>query len=236
VLKGKEKATDGTEFGDFHLLRPDASQDSLDGLRRNFAGGFGSCVLIRNAGLPTPTIRIKPGSNTGPVAQGLNTRFNVYVPSGALDPSKFPPDVLIGEPAPVLTVSSNGTVIQDKNVISFGTEVTGRNRTDYISRLAQGISSYDIPPLPVAGGGALLRREVAVPIANCTPPINENALPIIGAGCFFLLQRMASGAKVSTLLGEFIPDCKAAGRPGITPGDGGPYVIQLFRDPLSKDS
>jgi hypothetical protein len=236
VLKNRDKSKDGVEFGDFHLLRPDASQDSEDGLRRNFAGGFGSCVLIDNEGPTTPTIRIKPGSNIGPVAQGINTRFNVHVPAGQLDPAKFPPDVLIGEPSPALKVDTDGNVVQGGNPVSLGSQITGRNRTDYLARLAQGSASYDIPPLPAAGGGALLRREVAVPIADCSPPINENALPIVGAGCFFLLQKMASGAKESTLLGEFIPDCEAAGRPGPNPGTGGPYVIQLFRDFSGRDS
>lgn len=236
VLKGKENASDGTEFGDFHLLRPDASQDTNDGLRRNFAGGFGSCVLISNEEPTPPTIRIKPGSNVGPVAQGINTRFNVHVPAGQLDPALFPPDVLIGEPSPALNVNNESRVTQNSNIISLGTQITGRNRADYVARLAQGPDSYDIQPLPAAGGGVPLRREVAVPIANCAAPINQNALPIVGAGCFFLLQKMKSGAKESTLLGEFLPDCEAAGRPGPNPGTGGPYVIQLFRDSSSRDS
>lgn len=236
VLKGKDNTKDASAFGDFHFLRPDASQDSEDGLRRNFAGGFGSCVLISNQGPTPPTIRIKPGSNIGPVSQGVNTRFNVHVPAGQLDPARYPPDVLIGEPSPALKVDKDGNVTQGSNTISLGSQITGRNRSDYLTRMAQGSGSYDIPPLPAPGGGALLRREVAVPIANCSPPINENALPIIGAGCFFLLQKMTGGAKDSTLLGEFLPDCEAAGRPGPNPGTGGPYVIQLFRDSSSRDS
>ena len=236
VLKGKDKTDEGTQFGDFHLLRPDASQDSQDGLRRNFAGGFGSCVLISNEGPNSPSIRIKPGNNIGPVSQGINTRFNVHVPAGQLDPALYPPDVLIGEPSPTLKVDNDGNVTQGPDTISFGQQILGRNRSDYVTRLLEGVSSYDVAPLPAAGGGALLRREVAVPIADCSPPIDQNALPIIGAGCFFLLQKMASGAKESTLIGEYLPDCEAAGRPGPNPGTGGPYVIQLFRDAASRDS
>jgi hypothetical protein len=57
-----------------------------------------------------------------------------------------------------------------------------------------------------------------------------------GAGCFFLLQEMTGSGSESQLFGEFLPDCEAIGTPGPNPGDGGPYVIQLFRDPSSSDS
>ena len=234
LLKGKQDAKDGTAFGDFHLLRPDASQDTQDGLRRNFAGGFGSCVLI-GGGPPLPTIRIKPGSNVGPVAQGVNARFNIYIPAGQLNPAEYPPDVLTGEPNPLVNVDSSGALLQGTRTIVYGTDVAGRNRSDYLTRLAQG-GPYDQTPLPAPGTGAFLRREVAVPIADCTSPINQNALPIRGGGCFFLLQRMTSGSSESRLIGEFLPNCEAAGRPGPNPGGGGPYVIQMFRDPASNDS
>jgi len=233
VLKYKNKTEEGVNFGDFHLLKPDVSQDSDIGLRQNFAGGFGSCVIISNDGPSPARVAIKRGSNTGPVAQGINTRFNVH--QQQLKPAAYPPDVLIGEPAPELKVNKEGLIAQGSTVITLGSQVTGRNRADYLTRLAQGPSGYDIAPLPSPGGGALLRREVAVPIADCSPPIKES-LPIIGAGCFFLPQKMAAGANAAALIGEFIPDCEAAGRPGSTPGTGGPYVIQLFRDTSSQDS
>lgn len=236
LLKGKQDAKDGTSFGDYHLLRPAPADDTNDGLRRNFAGGFGSCLLIRG-GSPLPTIAIKPGSNVGPVEQGVNTRFNEFVPAGQLDAARFPPDVIIGEPSPLITVNNGGNQLrQGSRKITFGTEVTGRNRADYLARLAAGPSMYDIPPLPAPGRGALLRREVAVPIADCTAPINANALPLRGAGCFFLMQRMRSDAEESRLIGEFIPDCEGTGRPGTDPSGGGPYTITLFRDASSTDS
>jgi Flp pilus assembly protein TadG len=237
LLKGKKDAEAGVNVGDFHLLSPPPAEDTEAGLRRNFAGGFGSCVQVRNPTGDTPTIRIKPGTNVGPVSQGINTRFNSYQAGGQLTRADFPPDVLIGEPDPKLLVDSSGELRQGTRTITEGAQITGRNRIDYLVRLAQGSSAYDLPPLPASGGGALLRREVAVPIANCTAPINADALPIRGAGCFFLLQKMEGGAFESQLIAEFIADCEAGGRPGPNPGSpGGPYVIQIFRDPTSKDS
>lgn len=236
LLKGKKNTSDGTNIGDFHLLRPDPADDTEKGLRSNFAGGFGSCVVVSNPDGPTPSIAIKPGSNVGPVGQGVNTRFNTYNPAGQLNPIDYPPDVLIGEPSPKIQADSSGVLRQGSSIVTFGSEVSGRNRSDYLDRLTQGPSKYDLPPLPTPGGGALLRREVAVPIADCSPPIDENALPIRGAGCFFLQQQMTGGASESQLIGEFLPDCEAAGRPGPGPGTGGPYVIQVFRDFTSRDS
>lgn len=243
VLKGKKSLEDGTNFGDFHLLRPDdpTQDDQPLKLRQTFAGGFAECRLIAGSGPPSPTVRIKPGANTGPVAQGLNTRFDEHKPLGELDPARYPPDVLIIEPDPALKVDNAGVIRQGSTAITYGSQVNGPSgvpnlRQSYLDRLAQGPSAYNIPPLPPPGRGALLRREVAVPIADCTAPIDTNALPILGAGCFFLPQRMADGSSDSTLFGEFLQDCEAAGRPGSGGGTGGPYVIQLFRDPGSSDS
>ena len=243
LLKGKKNDADGTSFGDFHLLRPDdpTRDDQSVNLREDFAGGFGECRLVRGGTTPRPTVRIKPGANIGPVAQGVNTRFNEYLPTGQMDPVRFPPDVLIVEPSPILKVDKDNVIRQGSRAVTTGSDVVGpRNvanlRQTYVSRLAQGPSAYDIAPLPSPGRGALLRREVAVPIADCSPPIDENALPLRGAGCFFLVQRMAGGASESTLIGEYLTDCEAAGRPGSTPGSGGPYTIQLVRDAASSDS
>lgn len=243
VLKGKKNNSDGTNFGDFHLLRPDdpSQDDATLKLRQTFAGGFAECRLIDSGGPTVPTVRVKPGANTGPVAQGVNARFDEYKPSGQLDPAQFPPDVLTVEPSPLLTIDNSGVIRQGSIIITQGSQILGSDgvinlRQSYLDRLARGPSAYDIAPLPVPGRGALLRREVAVPIANCTAPIDTNALPILGAGCFFLSQRMSDGGSESTLFGEFLTDCEAAGRPGSGGGTGGPYVIQLFRDHRSTDS
>ncbi len=230
LLKGKQNIGDGTEFGDFHFLSMSGSGASA--LRTDFAGGFASCVVVSGG----TTYPIKPGGNVGPVAQGVNTRFNEH--GSGLTPAEYPPDVLwkgTGQPPDKpIAADKDGVLLQGSNLIVWGTDVAVPNRTDYLNKLAAG--TYDSPLLPAPGGGALLRREVAVPIANCTAPINQNALPLRGAACFFLLQKMTSRGSVSELIGEFLPDCEATGAPGPNPGVGGPYVIQLFRDPSSSDS
>jgi hypothetical protein len=229
LLKGKENIGDGTQFGDFHFLSMSGSGASV--LRRDFAGGFASCVPVMG-GVSYP---IKSGQNVGPVSEGVNTRFNEH--KSGLSPEEYPPDVLwkgTGQPPDKpITADKDGTLRQGSKVIVWGTDVAVPNRTDYLNRLASG--PYDSPLLPAPNGGALLRREVAVPIANCGN-INGNEIELRGAGCFFLLQKMGSGGKESQLIGEFLSDCAAIGTPGPDPGSGGPYVIQLFRDQSSSDS
>jgi hypothetical protein len=226
VLKGKQKFSEIKENGDFFLLTLLGSGG--DNLRIGFAGGFNSCLdLSKRYG-------VKSGENVGPVAQGINTRFNKYASN--LTAANFPPDVLwkgTGQPpTPVITLGSDGVLRQGSQVIVSGTDVASPNRTDYLNRLASG--SYD-RPLPALGGGVPLRREVAVPIANCSES-GSGEVTLRGAGCFFLLQEMTGSGSRSQLFGEFLPDCEAIGTPGPNPGDGGPYVIQLFRDPSSSDS
>lgn len=237
VLKGKTKTSEGGLFKDYYFLDPErlVGGEAYPDLRRNFAGGFGSCLVVGSPDL----VPLKTGVNIGPVRQGVNTRFNEYGgAAGQVTAGGFPPDVLIGEPSPLLSVNSAGAVLQGFTVITSGSQVAGRNRKDYLDRLVAGPSAYDIQPLPAPGIGALLRREVAVPIAQCPPEDQGSAkgVRIRGAGCFFLLQKMGSGGSESDLFAEFIPNCEAAGRPGPNPGSGGPYVIQMFRDPSSKDS
>lgn len=237
ALKGKTNTSQGGAFKDYYFLDPDrlVGGQAYPDLRRNFAGGFGSCLVVGSPDL----VPLKTGVNIGPVRQGVNTRFDEYGgAAGQVTPGEFPPDVLIGEPAPLLTVDVAGALRQGSTVITYGSQVAGRNRKDYLDHLAMGPSGYDIAPLPAPGRGALLRREVAVPIAQC-PPENQGSgkgVRIRGAGCFFLIQKMSSGGSESDLIAEFIPNCEAAGRPGPNPGGGGPYVIQMFRDPTSKDS
>jgi hypothetical protein len=233
VLKGKKNLQEGKELGDFHLLVPGNDEGKL---RQAFAGGYADCQAV-----PSQDVPINTGAKTGQVTQGVNTRFNEYKPSGQLDDKDYPPDVLIIEPRPLLKVDKFGTIQQGSNPDPI---ITGREiivnegvkdlRKTYLDRL-KNPQDYDIPPLPAPGRGVLLRREVAVPIADCAT-LSGSSVNLIGAGCFFLLQKMGDGANASTLFGEFLTDCEAAGRPGSGGGTGGPYVIQLLRDPGSNDS
>jgi hypothetical protein len=77
-----------------------------------------------------------------------------------------------------------------------------------------------------------------MPIADCSGSNTGNSsLPVLGFGCYFLLQRAVQQGQENYVYGEFIDGCLGAGNPGPEPDDTfGPYRIQLYDDVGSGDS
>lgn len=73
--------------GNYQLLAPIESGGSGD--RDGMANGVNWCIS------PGTEVKTKPGVTSGPVRQGINTRFDVY--AGGLDPETSPPDTNIAE-------------------------------------------------------------------------------------------------------------------------------------------
>ncbi len=73
--------------GNYQLLAPIESGGSGD--RDGMANGVNWCI---SPGIEVPT---KPGVTSGPIRQGVNTRFDKY--GGGLDPSTSPPDTNVAE-------------------------------------------------------------------------------------------------------------------------------------------
>ncbi len=62
-------------------------------------------------------------------------------------------------------------------------------------------------------------------------------IPLLGFGCFFLLQKAKIKGNEAEVYGQFVDGCGAYGAPGPDPGSGpGPYIIQLYEDVGSLDS
>jgi hypothetical protein len=62
-------------------------------------------------------------------------------------------------------------------------------------------------------------------------------VPVLGFGCYFLLQEALQKGNESHVYGQFIEDCNAGGVPGPAPGNApGLYIIQLYKDPDSPDA
>jgi hypothetical protein len=121
----------------------------------------------------------------------------------------------------------DGDVVQDSSDIDF-------NYVNYQARVASG--SFDHSP---ALGGAYDRRNMTVVIAACGAGNNtgQSTLPILGFGCFFLLQEVKQKGNEAEMYGEFVADCDAKGTAGPVPTNiPGPHTIQLYNDPDSKDS
>ena len=87
-------------------------------------------------------------------------------------------------------------------------------------------------------GGEFYRRNLTITVADCTGKDNgATELPILGFGCYFLLQEITQSGLVNEAFGQFVSECEASGRSGPTPGAGpGPTEIQLYKDPDSRDS
>jgi hypothetical protein len=224
--------------GNFQLIRLGDNTGGAD-IRLAMAGGYDGCASAGDV------VQTEPGNKVEPVATGLNTRFGSY--SGTLKgtESTYPPDVITTQPLPLLTSVEKTIVNEDGKEICFDEIYQGStlikdgadlsyNYDDYQSQLKPPHHDYDFAP-PV---GQFQRRELAIPIGDCSETTNgQGAVPVLGFGCFFLSQEARMKGNESEVYGQFIRDCHAGGLPGPAPGDGpGLYIIQLYKDPDSPDS
>jgi hypothetical protein len=227
VLKMSVSGSD-VGVGNFQLIRLGDNTGAAD-LRVALAGGYDGCA---SAG---EMIDTEPGNTVGPVVQGINTRFGLY--SGPLQgmETTYPPDVITKQPSPEISYNP------DTDELYAGTDPTAviaeaadidYNYDDYNVSLRT--KSFDKAP-PV---GQYLRREIAIPIGDCSTTVNgQGEVPLLGFGCYFLLQEAKQKGNDSYVFGQFIRDCNAGGMPGPAPGDGpGLYIIQLYKDPDSPEA
>ena len=146
--------------------------------------------------------------------------------------STFPPDVVTTQPDPPLSYNSEtDTIYQANQQVNHGADISF-NYDDYQTRL--GLNTYDYSP-PT---GQYMRREVAIPIGDCSGTINgQGQVPVLGFGCYFLLQEAIQKGNEAEIFGLFLDSCNAGGVPGPEPDSGpGLYIIQLYKDPDSPDA
>jgi hypothetical protein len=214
--------------GNFQLARLGGS--GSDVVRENLAGGFEGCAALGD------TIPTEPGNSVGPVAQGINTRLGKY--SGPISPGDYPPDVITEQQntdleydadTDTVTLDNGNTIVNDSSDLDFSYDSGFDN---YTSRVIA--NNYDNPP----PAGAFERRNLTVTIADCTGTnTGQSNLPILGFGCYFLLQEVKQKGSEAEMYGEFIDECDANGSFGPWPTTNpGPYLIQLYKDPDSSDS
>ena len=231
VLKGGSQS--GSQSGpigpgNFQLARLGGSGASV--VRENLAGGFQGCAA--NGG----TVETEPGNETGPVAQGINTRLGIY--SGPISPGDYPPDVVVEQQATDLeydestgniTLDNGSIIVQDSSDLDFSYDSGFDN---YVSRVAA--LNYDNPPPQ----GAFDRRNLPIIIGNCTGSNNgQSTLPILGIGCFFMLQEVKQKGNEAEIYGEFVDECNAIGGFGPWPNPNpGPTKLVLYNDIARKDS
>lgn len=212
--------------GNFQLIQLGGTGANI--VRQNLAGDYASCLTSGT------TVQTETGNEAGPTAQGLNTRFGQY--SGSMSMAQYPPDVVTTAVSPALTVDSSGNIWQGSTEITVTNIGSIYNYEQYLSDEANG--PYDYQPVTDGGPGVFNRRVLSVPVGDCTGTANgSTTVPLLGFGCFFLLQPVIQQGTNDYVVGQFVGNCDVNGTPGPNPGTGpGPYIIELYHDPASKDS
>ena len=94
LLKMGSNATGPIGPGNFQLFELGGAGANI--VRQNLAGSYDQCID------PSGTVTTKPGNNTGPTAQGLNTRFGEYQ-GGGMNATDFRPTRSRPSPVPSST-------------------------------------------------------------------------------------------------------------------------------------
>ena len=214
--------------GNFQLA--ELGGTGADVVRENLAGGYNGCVYAGD------TVTTQTGNIVGPVTQGLNTRFNEF--SGPISPGDYPPDVIITEQLSQLEYDE-GCLCADTDVLDADGNCINSD-LDLDFNFAAYQNRVGIPDLDIseADGAAFDRRTMPVMIADCTGGYTgKSTMPLLGFGCFFLLQKSIQKGLESEIVGEFAEECATPGfagpEPSIVPG---PHIIQLYKDSDGNDA
>jgi len=231
TAKKKGDWTGTTGPGNFHLLDAGSGANAV---MKGLAGDFADCISVQDG------VTTQPGNEVGPVAQGINTRFNQY--AGPVDVEDYPPDVITTGQSVSIGAQIDPSIGRERVTID-GQFVNSDNFSllysydDYQADVRD--ERFTVQPVDSGGIARFDRRKVVVPIVDC-----ENAksgatdVPVVGLGCFFLLDKVQQKGNTADayIYGEFIEDCSVNGTPGVTPGPRDTFRIQLYDDPDSRDS
>ncbi|RAI71747.1 pilus assembly protein [Pseudomonas fluorescens] len=238
----------GFQFGDLQVLKSAAGNSSPIGpgnfqlldfgsggstVREDLAGGGNVC---RNVG---DNVTTEPGNKVGPASQGLNTRFGIY--HGPVSASDYPPDLV--------TTSSNPAITYDDSVTPAQMKYKGKTVTSSNGNLTAGgeaIFDYNDWRTSTAGcvagsgsgcesNGVFERRMLKIVVGNCTGKNNgATSIPVLGFGCYFVVQPMDGGGGDAQIFGQFVKECEGDNVAGPTPSaDSGPQIIQLYKTYLT---
>ncbi|HJR27709.1 MAG TPA: TadE/TadG family type IV pilus assembly protein [Pseudomonas sp.] len=238
----------GFQFGDLQVLKTAAGNSSPIGpgnfqlldfgsggstVRDDLAGGGEIC---RNVG---QNVQTSPGNMVGPTSQGLNTRFGIY--NGPVSASNYPPDLV--------TTSSNPAIVYDDSVTPPQVKYQGQTVTSSGGNLTAGgnaIYDYNDWRASVAacvagsgsgcqGNGVFERRMLKIVVGDCTGKLSgSTSIPVLGFGCYYVVQPMNNGGTEAQIFGQFVKECEGDNVASPTPSDdSGPQIIQLYKTYLN---
>ena len=237
----------GFQFGDLKVLKTAAGNSSPIGpgnfqlldfgsggstVREDLAGGGNVCRSVGD------NVQTAPGNKVGPTSQGLNTRFGMY--NGPVSASDYPPDLV--------TTSSNPAITYDDSVSPPQAKYQGQVVTSSNGNLTAGSNAiFDYndwrasTAACVAGGsgcqsnGVFERRMMKIVVGNCTGKQGgSTSIPVLGFGCYYVVQPMDGGGKDAQIFGQFVKECEGDNVAGPSPStDSGPQIIQLYKTYLT---
>ncbi|MNM99638.1 hypothetical protein D3C81_1122030 [compost metagenome] len=226
VLKtGAGKSTDDIGPGNFQLL--DLGTKILEGM----AGGHTACSNVGN------NVLTDPGNKVGPASQGLNTRFGIY--KGSTSASEYPPDLVTTSSTPELIYDDsvkpparyNGQPVTSSN----GNLTAGGNAILDYNDWRASVAACVAGASGCESNGVFERRMLKIVVGDCTGKQNGSTLiPVLGFGCYFVVQPMDKGGTNSQIFGQFVKECEGDNVAGPSPStDAGPQIIQLYKTYLT---
>ncbi|MGU9807410.1 pilus assembly protein [Pseudomonas sp. Fig-3] len=228
VLKTAAGNTSPIGPGNFQLLDFGSGGSAV---REDLAGGGSVCRSVGD------NVQTAPGNKAGPTSQGLNTRFGIY--NGPVSSSDYPPDLVTTSSNPAMTYNDSLSQAQYK-----GQPITSSSGD--LSAGGEAILDYNDWRTAVAAcvagagngcesNGVFERRMLKIVIGDCTGKLSgSTSIPVLGFGCYFVVQPVNGGGSDSIIFGQFVQECEGDNVPGPTPvSDTGPQVIQLYKTYLN---
>jgi hypothetical protein len=235
----------GFRFGDLQVLKTASGSSSPIGpgnfqlldfgsggsqVREDLAGGGQVC---RDVG---DNVQTAPGNTAGPTSQGLNTRFGIYN-GGQINASAYPPDLVTTSSNPAISDNGTGPKYQGQAVTSNNGNLTagGNAILDYNDWRASVAACVAGSGSGCQGNGVFERRMLKVVVGNCTGKLNgSTSIPVLGFGCYFVVQPMSGGGGDSQIFGQFVKECEGDNVAGPSPSTStGPQIIQLYKTYLN---
>lgn len=234
----------GYRFGDLQLLKTASNNSSPIGpgnfqlldfgsggtvVRDGLAGGINQCNMV---GAQANT---KPGNTVGPSIQGLNTRFGQY--SGNLSSQSYPSDLVITANSPALqfndTASPPRIEYQSQPITSTNGDLSAGSTAlfDYNDWVQSSAACVSGTGSGCQSGGTFERRMLKIVIGQCSGTDGgQSSVPVLGFGCFFVLQPATQKGNESQIFGQFVKKCEGDNVSGPNPSqDVGPQIIQLYK-------
>ncbi|WP_353741436.1 Tad domain-containing protein [Pseudomonas fluorescens] len=233
----------GFQFGELKVLKTAAGNNSPIGpgnfqlldfgtggnaIREEMAGGGKVC---RNVG---DNVATEPGNKVGPASQGLNTRFGIY--NGPVSASAYPPDLVTSSSNPAITDDGTGPKYQGQTVTSSnGTLTAGGNAILDYNDWRTSVAACVAGASGCESNGVFERRMLKIVVGDCAGKNNgSTSIPVLGFGCYFVVQPMDGGGAEAEIFGQFVKECEGDNVAGPSPStDSGPQIIQLYKTYLN---